>query len=183
MRSRPRRLSRFRHPAGAPQRAGRARRRPRGAPCRDGPDRQERPRIVDEPGEVPEARILDRGAPATAHRVRRIEKPPGSPDLESRVVAGHRCQLSSEHRLVHGVDDKVEPFARSERREQGLELAGQGCRSREISADVAPESRSGAVIMIPIDSWMQLHNETVLAGHPGHLCEHECHEPLRVARL
>jgi len=72
---------------------------------------------------------------------------------------------------------------RSVEAEQGLQSAGELDRDRNVGADVGAEVPPGRRVVVAEDAGVQLHDQPVVAGHPGHLTEHVLPERSPLLRL
>src|SRR6185437_7714928 len=144
-------------------------------------NREERPCVVVEADGVVEAGGLGRLLAEAAQTLGAVVKPPGGTELEHRVVTGEGRQLPAVGRLIEGEKDHREARVAAEALEQRLQRMDIVGALRNVGSLVAAVPVEEYAIVIAHGARMDLHHQTVVDAHRGHLGEHLCAEELRVS--
>src|SRR5690606_7095141 len=126
-----------------------------------GGDAREGPRVVDEAGEVVDARGLDDGVEVALEPEHRVEEPPRRAEAKGRVVAREQGELARVGGLVEGVRDQAEALLAAERVQQGVQAARPVDGDGDVGALVGPEALEDALVVVPEAAHVELHHAPV----------------------
>jgi hypothetical protein len=137
--------------------------------CRD---RQERARVIVEPGEVAVARGLDHRVEIAADAVEAVVEPPGWPEPERGPVPCHRRKFPRIAGLVQREDDEAKARVVAHPVQQRVEPVDPVHRARDVGAHVRAEPVGKRAVGGARGAGVDLHDHAVFGRHLRHFDEH-----------